>query len=657
MHHTTATDHPTRTTRRGGRSSPNSNKTRGRRSRSQSNRSVVGGSAPPSSSSSPALGPRKHPDPDAGGGVRTFAIHTDFTDVRSLGQSGTYGAMFAAKLTDDDRTPVILKRYVNYDESEGINDDILKEVLLLQHLNAYPDTKTVRLYGVAFGDNLLYLVLEPLIHDLRHLMTGNIRLDREQRRVVLYKVLHAFNAIHQLGIVHNDIKPANIMILRTAHSPDAYDVRIIDFGLADFIGIGPTRRMARHYISTEIYKAPDDRNTRAVYRARNGAKAPAEWKYHEGNRKSYVSDVYSIAVTIINVCFRSDFGVQYHGDEIYIDGKPDDCMASESRFGADGLDLLRKMLCQSTRTRVTCAQALQHPYFAGLDRHLSPLTMAIPARGGGVDFSGLVARHEGYTRDDYAGSAHELAYLEETHRHYRDDVIPRGSTVDDRATRGALVRWLVEMLVDEPREYPDYPLRLQLSDRSDGLPVCIFETLDVVLNGAALAASVIESGLFLDSPQLIGLVACHIYATVFEYLPTDVAALLRRCDRPHTDAAFHDCCIRMLQYCDARCPIRPVWLHLQYTYLKLKYESDGVFATFVDERLLARATAWICEYYTAVACPPDEFTVYQVVQYSVTRALAELTQVDVEWLAGNAHVAVLHSPHFASIHAKYRACE
>ena len=34
--------------------------------------------------------------------------------------------MFAAKLTDDDRTPVILKRYVNYDESEGIDDDILK---------------------------------------------------------------------------------------------------------------------------------------------------------------------------------------------------------------------------------------------------------------------------------------------------------------------------------------------------------------------------------------------------------------------------------------------------------------------------------------------------------------------------------------------------
>jgi serine/threonine protein kinase len=569
--------------------------------------------------------------------------------VHELGKSGTYGVLFSAKLKHDN-TPVILKQYVAYDEAEGIDDDIFKEILLLRHLNEFPETKTVKLYGVAFGDRTLYLVLEALTHDLRYLITEKIRLDLEERRVLLYRMLCALDAIHQLGIVHNDIKPANIMILKTADDSDGYDVRIIDFGLADFIGIGPSQRMSRHYISTEIYKAPDDRTTSVTHKSRNGT---LDLKYHDGNRKSFVSDVYSIAVTIINVCFRYEFDVQYHDDRIYVDGKLDECLFANERFGVDGHDLLRKMLCNDSRTRITCAQALKHPYFCGLTPFLPQPRMV----GSGssslstqVDFGNLVRRHEKYTRDDYMGSVHELAYIEEMHANYEADVIPcvsKGANLDKMSK---LVLWLLERLTEpSSTKCTDYPLvKYQCSD---GIANDLFETLDVVLNGAALAAQVIESGFFKDSPQLIGIVSCRIYATIFEYIPAKVRALRRRCDESFTDENFHDCSMRIVQYFNGNFPIRPVWLHLQYLAIKLEYkpahDEKGLVEVVGHDRLLEKAIGLICEYYMFVTKPPEDFTIWHVVQYSVKRALAEL-QSDVKVSLG---------PKFRTIHEHFKNCD
>ena len=205
-----------------------------------------------------------------------------------------------------------------------------------------------------------------------------------------------------------------------------------------------------------------------------------------------------------------------------------------------------------------------------------------------------------------------------------NDVLSCASTSDDQTTRRDLLRWLLEMLADASRPYPDYPLRL---DRSDGFAVCLFETLDVVLNGAALAIKVIDGGFSTESPQLTGLVACRLYATIFEYMPADVTLLLKRCDDVHSTQDAHDCCMRMVQYCHGNFPIRPVWLHLQYMHLKLRYESDRRLAALVDDNLLKWSIGWICKYYTQFTAPSDSFTVRIIVQYSVTRALAQRMQV------------------------------
>lgn len=50
----------------------------------------------------------------------------------------------------------------------------------------------------------------------------------EQRRRVMGQILDAVGYIHRKGVIHNDLKPGNILVTRVDN-----DVRIIDFGLSD----------------------------------------------------------------------------------------------------------------------------------------------------------------------------------------------------------------------------------------------------------------------------------------------------------------------------------------------------------------------------------------------------------------------------------------
>lgn len=68
------------------------------------------------------------------------------------------------------------------------------------------------------------------------------------RRRVFVQLLQAVAYIHRTGIVHNDIKPENILITRTDN-----DVRLIDFGLAD----DDAHYLARTLGCTPAYASPE----------------------------------------------------------------------------------------------------------------------------------------------------------------------------------------------------------------------------------------------------------------------------------------------------------------------------------------------------------------------------------------------------------------
>lgn len=81
---------------------------------------------------------------------------------------------------------------------------------------------------------------------LREFLAGNPSMSL--RRRVLGQLLSAVAYIHRCGLVHNDIKPENIMVTRADNS-----VRLIDFGLAD----NDAHFLARTLGCTSSYASPE----------------------------------------------------------------------------------------------------------------------------------------------------------------------------------------------------------------------------------------------------------------------------------------------------------------------------------------------------------------------------------------------------------------
>ena len=152
-------------------------------------------------------------------------------------------------------TDGILERHVavkilrpSLDEEEVFATRFRNEALHTANL-AHFNIATVFDYGEE--DNLAYLVMELVPGEpLSELVKREGPLPPEQVRAIMGQAALALGAAHEHGVVHRDVKPANILLM-----PDG-TVKLTDFGIARAIdGSGPTQTGevlgTPHYLSPE----------------------------------------------------------------------------------------------------------------------------------------------------------------------------------------------------------------------------------------------------------------------------------------------------------------------------------------------------------------------------------------------------------------------
>jgi len=114
---------------------------------------------------------------------------------------------------------------------------------------AHVNVATVFDYGEE--DNLAYLVMELVPGEpLSDLVKREGALDPSQVRAIMAQAALALGAAHEAGVVHRDVKPANILVM-----PDG-TVKLTDFGIARAVdGSGHTQTGevlgTPHYLSPE----------------------------------------------------------------------------------------------------------------------------------------------------------------------------------------------------------------------------------------------------------------------------------------------------------------------------------------------------------------------------------------------------------------------
>jgi hypothetical protein len=185
------------------------------------------------------------------------------------GMSVVYGAKHARL-----GMPVALKVLA----PELSSDDTFRERFLreaqiaagIDHQNVIP------IHDMGLHESSLYIVMRYVAGgDLKTLLSNSGPLDAQQALSVLTPVASALDAAHAHGLVHRDVKPANILLQRSAAGAIEH-VYLTDFGIAKSAAFSGALTGAGASIGTVGYMAPEQL---------------------EGREVTAQTDVYALAVT------------------------------------------------------------------------------------------------------------------------------------------------------------------------------------------------------------------------------------------------------------------------------------------------------------------------------------------------------------------------
>lgn len=137
-----------------------------------------------------------------------------------------------------------------------------REALAASRLQS-PNTVQVCDYGVSEG--IVYLVMElvqgePLSHVLRR--EGPMAPRRLAK--IAIQICSSLAEAHEKGVVHRDIKPDNVMLIKAADGSDI--VKVLDFGLAKLRELDGSSQVTSHgmVLGTPHYMAPEQIRGEAV---------------------------------------------------------------------------------------------------------------------------------------------------------------------------------------------------------------------------------------------------------------------------------------------------------------------------------------------------------------------------------------------------------
>src|SRR5262249_32626753 len=126
----------------------------------------------------------------------------------------------------------------------------------LRHAHVVPLFRAGEVNGVLFSATRF---IEG--SDLEALIAHHRTLHPGWATLVTAHVASALDAAHQRGLIHRDVKPANILVENRAGAPHAY---LADFGLSRHVGSRSGLTGTGMWVGTIDYAAPEQIQARAV---------------------------------------------------------------------------------------------------------------------------------------------------------------------------------------------------------------------------------------------------------------------------------------------------------------------------------------------------------------------------------------------------------
>lgn len=295
-----------------------------------------------------------------------FKIHKTIGD-------GAYGVVYKASVIKTGEIVAIKKmkkKFFSWDDCMA-----LKELKSLRKLN---NPNIIKLKEVIKVSDDLYFVFEYLEQNIYQLYTEardkGKSLTESQIRNIIYQTAAGLVYMHKHGFFHRDLKPENLLITNDT-------VKIADFGLAREIRSRPPYT---EYISTRWYRAPEillkanNYNSPVDIFALGCIMAELYMLAPIFNGTSEIDQVYkicSILGTPTHKNWSEGFQLAAKIGLTFPQFQPTSLASIMPNASPDAIQLMTEMLRFDPQKRITAAQILQHPYFAGymvIERSITP---------------------------------------------------------------------------------------------------------------------------------------------------------------------------------------------------------------------------------------------------------------------------------------------
>ncbi|KAF1847727.1 Pkinase-domain-containing protein [Cucurbitaria berberidis CBS 394.84] len=278
--------------------------------------------------------------------------------------AGTFGKVFKG-IHVYTKDMVALKKIRMEGERDGFPITAIREIKLLQSLN---HDNVVKLREVMVEKNDCFMVFEYLSHDLTGLLNHpTFNLEPSHKKDLAKQLFEGLDYLHRRGVLHRDIKAANILVSNTGQ------LKLADFGLARFYAKSSKLDYTNRVI-TIWYRSPELLLGETQY-------GPAV-------------DIWSAACVLVEIftrhaIFPGDGGEINQLDKIYnvlgtptvqdwpgivdmqwfellrpTERKPSTFEEKyKDRVSPMGFELLQAMFLYDPTARPTAADVLEHPFF------------------------------------------------------------------------------------------------------------------------------------------------------------------------------------------------------------------------------------------------------------------------------------------------------
>ena len=207
----------------------------------------------------PSPEPVKHKDLEEDSHQDISQVYQVFSDeILGSGQFGIVysgihretGCHVAVKVIDKNRFPTKEERALK------------NEVTILQTIDHPAVVNLERMFETP---DRIFVVMEKMRGDMLEMILNSPkgRLSERQTKVMVYQILTALRSLHQLDIVHCDLKPENVLLSGIKSKSGMPQIKLCDFGFARIIGQESFRRSV---VGTPAYLAPEVINNRKYNR-------------------------------------------------------------------------------------------------------------------------------------------------------------------------------------------------------------------------------------------------------------------------------------------------------------------------------------------------------------------------------------------------------